>query len=394
MNRLFLTAAVALAVGLFAQTAAAQSDADRERARSEFDRGVTLYTAENFQGALEAFQEAYRLRPHPTVRVNIANCYDRLNRPIEAIFHYERYLADSGRGAPSEQRREVDSALRRLRARVGELTLRISPDGAAVVVDDGDSRRAPILEPIRLTVGTHRLGTHLAGYRTDQRTVEIPSAGTIDVEIRLEREGTPGVAAATPRPAPVEPQPPVVATTSVAAAVVTPPPPQPTDTTSTSANPDVLPPAVAVAVQPPPAVDPGAQPDTSSGLVFTAPTVIAGSASGALLVTAIITGLMASSANSDFNDLRSLLLDPMLDPADDPAIRQSAIDKANQAQALALATDIIGAVGLVGVGITAYLFITDQGATSDRALASRGSRLGVTPTVSGDGAGVALHGSF
>ena len=180
-------------------TASAQSDAERERARSEFDRGVTLFAAENFQGALEAFQEAFRLRPHPTVRVNMANCYDRLNKPIEAIFHFERYLSESGRGAPAAQRRDVDEALRRLRARVGQLTLRVLPDGATVVIDEGDSRRTPILEPIRLTAGTHRLETRLAGFRLDRRTVEVPGGGELDVQVTLSRETGAVVATQPPR---------------------------------------------------------------------------------------------------------------------------------------------------------------------------------------------------
>jgi hypothetical protein len=396
MNRLFLAATVALTVGLFAETAAAQSDADRERARAEFDRGVAAYTAENFQGALEAFQEAYRLRPHPTVRVNMANCYDHLNRPIEAIFHYEHYLTESGRGAPAEQRREVEDALRRLRARVGDVTLRVAPDGAMVVIDEGDSRRAPILDAVRLAAGTHRLETRLAGYRTDRRTVDVPGGGAVEVQVRLEREGGPAVAENVPRPPPVEARPPVEPQPPVVAATVVQPPPPPTGTEPTTPSPgsELQPPPNDLTPPPPDEIEPPAPADSSSGVVFTMPTIIAGAASGALLITAIVTGVMASGANAEFEDLRALLSDPLLDPADDPRIRASALDKADQANSLALATDVIGAIGIIGLGVTAYLFISDQGASSDRALAARAPRLGMAPTFSRDGAGLALHGSF
>ena len=59
--------------------------ADREVARRHFERGVALYEAENFDGALEEFRAAYEAQPHPSVLVNIANCYARTNRPVRAI---------------------------------------------------------------------------------------------------------------------------------------------------------------------------------------------------------------------------------------------------------------------------------------------------------------------
>ena len=368
----------------------AQSDADRERARSEFDRGVTLYAAENFQGALEAFQEAFRLRPHPTVRVNMANCYDRLNKPIEAIFYFERYLSESGRGAPAAQRRDVDEALRRLRARVGQLTLRVLPDGATVVIDDGDSRRTPILEPIRLTAGTHRLETRLAGFRLDRRTVEVPGGGEVDVQVTLSRE-TGAVAVARPPPnggVGVATRPPPNGGVGVA----TRPPPQNVEP-PVQPQPEPHRQPIVTEPLPPPVIDPGPE-DDSGGLVITMPTIVVGAASGALVLTAIIVGAMASGANSEFDDLAALSNDPSLSVAERSLIRRDAVDTADRATALALVADVLGVAGLVGLGVTALLFITSQGGSSDRAAAARGPRLGVAPTFSRDGAGVSLQGSF
>jgi len=399
MNRLFRATAAALTAGALTagavtagslvmlaasgavapSMASAQSDADRERARSEFDRGVTLFATENFQGALEAFQEAFRLRPHPTVRVNMANCYDRLNKPIEAIFHFERYLSESGRGAPAAQRRDVDEALRRLRARVGQLTLRVLPDGATVVIDDGDSRRTPILEPIRLTAGAHRLETRLVGFRPDRRTVEVPGGGEVDVQVTLSRE-TGAVAVTQP--------PPNGGATLGGGRVATPTPVQPAQTQPAPEQEPIV-----TQPQPPPVMDPGPE-DDSGGLVITTPTIIVGAASGALVITAIIVGAMASGANSEFDDLAALSSDPSLSDAERSLIRRDAVDTADRAKSLALVADVLGVAGLVGLGVTAVLFITSQGGSSDRAAAARGPRLGVAPTFSRDGAGVSLHGSF
>ena len=380
MNRLFLVASAFLMVALVAGTAAAQSDADRERARSEFDRGVTLYAAENYQGALEAFQEAFRLRPHPTVRVNMANCYDHLSKPIEAIFHFERYLSESGRTAPAEQRRDVDDALRRLRARVGQLTLRVLPDGAMVVLDDGDSRRTPILEPIRLVAGTHRVETRLAGFRLDRRTVEVPGGGAVEVAITLSREQAGSVAAVVTPP------------------VVT----QPTVTNRPPPHTEVRPPPQPVVVVPPqppppqqpPAIDP-LRPDEGGGIVIDTPTIVVGAASGAVIIGAVIAAVLANGANAKFDDLVMLVNDPSLTADERARIRRNALDKADQANSLALIADILGITGLVGIGVTTLLFIMAQGGSSERAAAAaRNRRLVLAPTFSRDGAGVSLNGSF
>jgi tetratricopeptide (TPR) repeat protein len=405
MNRLFLAALASLFLWLGATTASAQ-DADRQQARAEFDRGVSLYAAENYQGALEAFQEAFRLSPHPTVRVNMANCYDHLSKPIEAIFHFERYLAESGRGAPAAQRREVESALRTLRARVGELSLRVSPDGATVVIDEGDSRRAPILEPVRLAAGTHRIETRLAGYRTDRRTVEIPGGGAAELAIRLERAGSPEVATAATLPraepaAAVTPRPEPAAATPAAATPTprTPPRTEPAPAPAPApadddASTETAPSEALTAPTAPPADETPTPADDGPGLVFTLPTLATAAGAGALVITAIILGASAASADAEFDDLAALTNDTRIDEAERATLRAQAVDKADSANGLALAADIVGVAGLLGLGAAAFLFMVDQGESGERASASRGTSIAVHPTFSRDQAGLMLRGNF
>ena len=57
----------------------------RSRAREQFQRGVAAFEAGRYEEALAAFQEAFRLKPHPSVRLNMAACYEKLDRPREAL---------------------------------------------------------------------------------------------------------------------------------------------------------------------------------------------------------------------------------------------------------------------------------------------------------------------
>ncbi|MBN8612060.1 MAG: tetratricopeptide repeat protein, partial [Deltaproteobacteria bacterium] len=178
--------AVAMVIAGTSLTSSAWAQEDREAARAEFERGRSSFEAGAYREALDHFQEAYRLAPHPNVRVNIANCYDQLDRPIEALFHFEHFLTEADH-PPAAQRREVETAMARLRTRVGAITLQITPDGAQITIDSTETRRAPVPEPVRVTAGSHVVEIQLDGYRPERQTVVVEGGGTARLALRLQR---------------------------------------------------------------------------------------------------------------------------------------------------------------------------------------------------------------
>jgi tetratricopeptide (TPR) repeat protein len=89
-------------------------DPDTEISQRYFNEGRAFYAEHRYADALARFTAARRIRPVPALDYNIARCYDRMDRPIEAIAAYERYLA----GEPSA----ADAA--EIRARVATLRSR------------------------------------------------------------------------------------------------------------------------------------------------------------------------------------------------------------------------------------------------------------------------------
>ena len=81
----FATFTGALALALITTFSVARAQDDREQARIQFERGVGLYESHDYEGALASFQEAYRLAPHPTVRVNMANCLPSMSSSSFAL---------------------------------------------------------------------------------------------------------------------------------------------------------------------------------------------------------------------------------------------------------------------------------------------------------------------
>lgn len=349
MARIF---SIILVSWLVTSGALAQDDeAEIAQARAAFERGVERYAAQDWRGALEAFQEAYRLRPNPVVRVNMANCYERLDRPTEAIFHFERFLAEAGSNASPEQRRDVQAALARLRREVGELALRITPDGAMVRIDGADPRRVGAGEVLRLPAGSHTVEVLLDGYQTEQRTVEVAAGQRAELAMTLRRS-----VATPPAPPPTETTPPPVETTPP---VETAPPP--TETAPPPAETAALPPEASALGEPEAGADDlsfdDEQPRTDLGTRLTTPVWIVGGATVAFFVAGTISGVLALAADGDFDDAvadsHAARTDEELDAA-----RARGMDAADRASGLATLTDILLVATLVGAGATAYLFLS------------------------------------
>lgn len=340
--------------------ALAQDDAARERARAEFARGVERYEAGDHQGALEAFQEAYRLAPHPSVRVNMANCYEELGRPLEAMFHFERFLAEAENARPA-QRREVEAALQRLRGRVGEVSVRVQPEGALVTIDDNEPRRAPLAEPIRMTPGNHTIEVSMEGYATVRREFIVEAGQPANVAVTLERAGSGAEPAGPAGGAPVGAADSATGTEPAAAG------------STAGAN---------VAGDTEIALVPG---EPSGGGGIGTPVLVAGGITAALVVGAVVTGVTALGANSDFEDA---VADCDRGRGDAAACAEGH-DAADTASTLALVTDILVAGAVVGAGITTYLYLTQSEGGTERARTPR-----VTPVATPHGGAVVLSGSF
>lgn len=322
--RLLVAPALLLCV---ASTGSAQAeDANVARARELFQRGVEAYDRGVYFEALQAFQEAYRLQPHASVRVNIANCYDKLDRPAEAIRNFEQFLG-SGAGTPAQQE-EVVQALPALRKRVGRLVLRVSPQGARVVIDNADELRAPIREPISLKVGRHQLTASLDGHETAMRVVDIHSEETTELDVHLLRLDSSGnlVAEEPTVTAPV-PSPPAFAPDDAALAASL--PPLPDDPKEADAEEAGVPPAVWAA----------------------------GSITVAALLTSIVTGQLALAADREFNGELAAVRNMQLSNVDRARAWSSGLEAADRAQAYAITTDVLLSTAVVGAVLTTVLYL-------------------------------------
>jgi len=85
-------------------SAGAQTPEAREQAKAKFAEAQTAYHLGEFQKALAAYTEAYRLLPLPDFLFNVAQCHRQLGNAESAAFSYRRYLelATKAKGHPPE----------------------------------------------------------------------------------------------------------------------------------------------------------------------------------------------------------------------------------------------------------------------------------------------------
>lgn len=182
MSRLSRTLALTLLLAFAARPVLAQDAV--AQAREHFGRGVANFDAHRYLQALEDFQRAYAVRPHPAVLVNIANCFVQLQRYPEAVIHFERYLNES-RNLPPDQRRETEQALEEARTHIGELLFDLQPAGATVKVDGRDVGRAPFSRPLVVPAGPHRVEVSAPGMQAQTRVVDVEGGMTANVRMAL-----------------------------------------------------------------------------------------------------------------------------------------------------------------------------------------------------------------
>src|SRR6266704_2025626 len=103
----------------FVPTASAQDkDAVTEVARRRFQEGVKYFDQKKYEEARAAFLQAYALKHHPAVLLNLAQSEIRSGHPLEAARHFSAYLRESA-GASGTERSEAEKGLAAARTKLG-----------------------------------------------------------------------------------------------------------------------------------------------------------------------------------------------------------------------------------------------------------------------------------
>jgi tetratricopeptide (TPR) repeat protein len=151
---------------LFAQIASADeetSDPPGEQARLAREKGKNAFEAGDYVHALDSYQSAFALEPDPRLHFNLAATYDKLENRIDALVHYDAFLAVVNEQPSALDQYAQSIAYARDRVRVLErsvstLELGSEESWPALMIEiDGASRAAQLPVRVRLSEGQHAL---------------------------------------------------------------------------------------------------------------------------------------------------------------------------------------------------------------------------------------------
>jgi hypothetical protein len=153
---LILTGSASLLGPNLAMAAESKSDDSAlEAARVRFKEGVRHFDAKKYGKARAAFLQAYALKKHPTVLLNLAHSELRSGYEADAATHYTQLLRESHDEITSAERKRATAGLAKARAQVGELTLSIDVIDAEVLLNGELVGQSPLPDPLFMPPGSH-----------------------------------------------------------------------------------------------------------------------------------------------------------------------------------------------------------------------------------------------
>ena len=177
-----------------APPAHAQEDAVTVQARARFKEGVDAFDKGKYEEARLAFLQAYTLKKHPSVLLNLAQSSAKSNHHLEAAKYFQQFLREAT-SASADQRKSAENGLAEVRTKLGRIAVD-APPGTDVTIDDQRVGTTP-LEPIDVEIGTHTVKSSAGN-----ATVTAVAGQRVEAKLGQKAEPPP-----PPPPEPVAPPP-------------------------------------------------------------------------------------------------------------------------------------------------------------------------------------------
>jgi hypothetical protein len=291
MNYRCLAAALLLSTAAMTTPAAswaqgASDEATTTMARARFKEGVVYYDKGQFELARASFLQAYALKRHPAILLNLAWSCVKSGHALEGARYFKQFLTDS-KDVTDKQRADVNDGLSQARAKLAQVDV-TGAAGLDVTIDGDHVGTTPLAEPVLVEVGTHSVRVRAPDGTSDMQSITVLTGEKASAHFRV----------APPPPAPLPPPPPTPAVAAPPEVAAPPQPAPPTTTTTTLQEPPKP-------LEPTPAEQP-AQPRTTMplwpsfvGLGLTAASVVVG------VVALSAVGTAQTNANTEASSIIS-----------------------------------------------------------------------------------------
>jgi hypothetical protein len=157
-------------------------------ARDDYAAARLLYQDGDFAGAFTKLESAHLGSKDPRLLWNMAACEKALRHYANVIVLLERYLAEGKLVITDEERRATRDLVQTVQQFVNELTLRVSPDGADVFIDDNKVGTTPLAGPLWLDMGRRRLTVQKTDFVRHDAELDLAGGKSLTLDVVLQAE--------------------------------------------------------------------------------------------------------------------------------------------------------------------------------------------------------------
>ncbi len=196
---LFLSLPPATLVSTPAYAESGSEDPTTAAARARFKEGVEFYDKGQFEQARAAFLQAYALKKHPAVLLNLAWSCLKGGHALEAERYFKQFLSE-GKEITEKQRTDANEGLTQAHTKLGRIEI-MAPTGTEVTIDGERVGTAPISDLISVEAGAHTVK-----FKGADASVETESVSVMGGE-KVVAKFTKTAPAVVPAPPPAPPPP-------------------------------------------------------------------------------------------------------------------------------------------------------------------------------------------
>jgi len=145
-----------------------EDDTTVAMARERFKEGVAFFDQKQYDKARVAFLQAYALKKHPAVLLNLAQSELRSGHEVDAAKHFSAYLRESTAVSDAE-RQAAEAGLSATKSAVALLDVNVDESGAEIYVDGSLEGISPLPGALYVSPGAHSVEARKGGKTRTQQ---------------------------------------------------------------------------------------------------------------------------------------------------------------------------------------------------------------------------------